>query len=38
MDAVEKRDTPAVTKILLSHWGKGFLGEEETGEEDWGRI
>jgi DNA-binding GntR family transcriptional regulator len=38
MDAVEKRDTPAVAKILLSHWGKGFLGEEETGEEDWGRI
>lgn len=38
MDAVEKRDTPAVEKILLSHWGKGFLGEEETGEEDFERI
>jgi DNA-binding GntR family transcriptional regulator len=25
MDAVEKRDTLAVEKILLSHWGKGFL-------------
>jgi DNA-binding GntR family transcriptional regulator len=38
MDAVEKRDTLAVEKILLSHWGKGFLGEEETGEEDFERI
>ena len=38
MDAFEKRDTPAVEKILLSHWGKGFLGEEEIGEEAWGRI
>jgi DNA-binding GntR family transcriptional regulator len=30
MNALEKRDTAAVEKILLSHWGKGFLGEEET--------
>lgn len=27
--AVEKRDVEEVEKILLSHWGKGFLGEEE---------
>ena len=38
MDSVEKRDTLAVEKILLSHWGKGFLGEKETGEEDLERI
>lgn len=31
MEALEKRDTLAVEKILLSHWGKGFLGEEDTG-------
>jgi DNA-binding GntR family transcriptional regulator len=38
MDALEKRDTAAVEKILLSHWGKGFLGEEKTGEGAWERI
>jgi len=38
MDALEKRDSAAVEKILLSHWGKGFLGEEETGELAWERI
>jgi DNA-binding GntR family transcriptional regulator len=38
MDAVEKRDTPAVEKILLSHWGKGFLGEAENDGEDFERI
>jgi len=38
MDAVERRDSPAVEKILLSHWGKGFLGEEESREEVLGRI
>jgi len=32
MEALEKRDTQAVEKILLSHWGMGFLGEEEGGE------
>lgn len=32
MDALEKRDIAAVEKILLSHWGKGYLGDEETGE------
>jgi DNA-binding GntR family transcriptional regulator len=30
MEAIEKRDIPAVEKILLSHWGKGFLGEEDS--------
>jgi len=29
MEAIEKRDSNAVEKILLSHWGKGFLGEED---------
>lgn len=29
MEAVEKRDGKAVEKILLSHWGKGFLSEED---------
>ncbi|HCS49638.1 MAG TPA: hypothetical protein DIW61_15870 [Candidatus Aminicenantes bacterium] len=38
MDAIEKRDTPAVEKILLSHWGKGFLGEAENDGEDFERI
>ena len=38
MDAVEKRDTPAVEKILLSHWGKGFLGEGKNDEEELERI
>ncbi|MFP4081153.1 MAG: GntR family transcriptional regulator [Candidatus Aminicenantes bacterium] len=28
--AVEKRDDKSLKKILLSHWGKGFLGEEKT--------
>jgi DNA-binding GntR family transcriptional regulator len=32
MDGLEKRDGAAVEKILLSHWGKGYLGEEETEE------
>lgn len=30
MQAIEKKDPEQVEKILLSHWGKGFLGEEET--------
>lgn len=30
LQAIEKRDVEAVEKILLSHWGKGFLGEEDT--------
>lgn len=38
MEAIEKRDSLAVEKILLSHWGKGFLGEEETAEDVWERI
>lgn len=29
MEAIEKRAGKAVEKILLSHWGKGFLGEED---------
>lgn len=29
LQALEKRDVEAVEKILLSHWGKGFLGEED---------
>jgi len=33
MDALEKRDTPTAEKILLSHWGKGFLGEEDPSKE-----
>jgi DNA-binding GntR family transcriptional regulator len=33
MDALEKRDIFAVEKLLLSHWGKGFLGEEDFGAE-----
>jgi len=33
MDALEKKDTPTAEKILLSHWGKGFLGEEDPSEE-----
>lgn len=31
MKAIEKRDVAQVETILISHWGKGFLGEEETG-------
>jgi len=31
MTALEKKDTVAVDTILLSHWGKGFLGEDESG-------
>jgi DNA-binding GntR family transcriptional regulator len=38
MDALEKRDVLAVEKILLSHWGKGFLGEEDTSEDILERI
>ena len=38
MDALEKRDTAAVEKILLSHWGKGFLGEVDTSEDMLERI
>jgi len=38
MDALEKRDSAAVENILLSHWGKGFLGDEETGDGAWERI
>lgn len=30
MQAIERRDELQVEKILLAHWGKGFLGEEET--------
>lgn len=29
MKAIEKRDVTQVENILSSHWGKGFLGEEE---------
>jgi len=29
MEAVEKRDGKAVEKILLSHWGRGFLDGED---------
>lgn len=29
MKAIEKRDVAQVENILISHWGKGFLGEEE---------
>lgn len=29
MGAIEKKDSNAVEKILLSHWGKGFLGKED---------
>lgn len=29
MQAIERRDVDEVEKILLSHWGKGFLGEED---------
>jgi DNA-binding GntR family transcriptional regulator len=32
LQALEKKDSLAVEKILLSHWGKGFLGEEEIGD------
>jgi DNA-binding GntR family transcriptional regulator len=32
MEALEGRDTQAAEKILLSHWGKGFLGEGESAE------
>jgi DNA-binding GntR family transcriptional regulator len=32
MEALEKKDSVAVEKILSSHWGKGFLGEEESGD------
>jgi len=28
MKAIEKGDTEKVEKILMSHWGKGFLGEK----------
>lgn len=28
MKALEKRDPEKVEKILMSHWGRGFLGEE----------
>jgi DNA-binding GntR family transcriptional regulator len=38
MDALEKRDTATVENILLSHWGKGFLGEEETREGAGGKV
>jgi len=37
MDALEKKNTAAVEKILLSHWGKGFLGDDEE-EGVWRRI
>jgi len=37
MDALEKRNTAAVEKILLSHWGKDFLGDDEE-EVAWRRI
>jgi len=33
MEALERRDTLSAEKILLSHWGKGFLGEGESDEE-----
>jgi DNA-binding GntR family transcriptional regulator len=38
MDAIEMRDSPAVEKILLSHWGKGFLGEVDRSEDMIERI
>jgi len=38
MEAIEKRDTLAAEKILLSHWGKGFLGEGKNDEEELERI
>lgn len=28
MKAIEKRDTGKIEKILMSHWGRGFLDEE----------
>lgn len=30
MKAIEKRKITQVENILISNWGKGFLGEEET--------
>jgi hypothetical protein len=33
MEALEKKDPVAVDAILLCHWGKGFLGEEEPGQD-----
>ena len=30
MKAIEKKDGYRVEKLLLSHWGKGFLGKEDT--------
>jgi len=38
MDALEKRDIAAVEKIILSHWGKGFLGEEDSEDDILQRI
>ncbi len=38
MAAIEKRDEGEVERILSSHWGKGFLGEEiALKEESWKR-
>lgn len=34
MEAIEKRDGQRVEKILLFHWGKGFLGEEDKESEE----
>ncbi len=34
MKAIEKRDAQQVEKILLSHWGKGFLGKEDIEPEE----
>jgi DNA-binding GntR family transcriptional regulator len=31
MDALERRDIAAAEKILLSHWGKGYLDDESAG-------
>ena len=38
IDAIEKRNTLDAESILLSHWGKGFLGEDDTGEQVLERI
>jgi len=38
MEALERRDALAAEKILLSHWGKGFLGEEDSSEDMCERI
>ena len=38
MEALERKDTPVAEKILLSHWGKGFLGEEDSSEDICERI